>query len=299
MKCIPRNVQLIRYTVCYFQIPQVSYLLKKFRFIDLQLRKHFCTVASNDNFNVNAKLYPIHKITSDFGLNEKTVVKIMETNPELLNMSSNTWNGVLSIFLNSGFSGHECLQMISMCPKLLKTESKCLQAALECWRNVNLGDNSLISLINACPELLYVNLKDLPKKIAILKSLGSNKNVLDVIRTCPSVVFENCNTLIQKVEYIENEMKISGKKILKCQALGRTLSELKARHVFLVRAGKYVPPNPKADSKEYSSNPSLKQITDTDDLKFATCVAGLTLEEYEVFVELYRTEGSESDIDDD
>uniref|UniRef100_A0A1B0DC24 Palmitoyltransferase n=1 Tax=Phlebotomus papatasi TaxID=29031 RepID=A0A1B0DC24_PHLPP len=60
----------------------------------------------------------------------------------------------------------------------------------------------------------------------------------------------------------------------------------------------------KEDPGEVNNNPKLHQIVDTSDKTFATKIAFATLEEYEVFEELYSRElneqdDEESDTDDD
>lgn len=250
---------------------------------------HTQNLEKNTDLEVDTKP-AIRTIVEGVGIDEETLNEAIHKEPRLLDVHLSLWESSLKALRDCGFSGKECLNMFIAAPSLLKTKPDVILSCMKNWRTTALGDNKLISLFTSCPLLLFVELREIRRRIPVLKSLSSQKHSLELLRRYPDLMFVDWSDFLAKVNYVEEVMKINRSDISKCDLLSCSLLELKTRHVFLERTGNYVPKNPKVAEHLQRQNPSLRQIVDSDDIEFATKVAGLTVEEFEVFRELYKEE---------
>ena len=118
---------------------------------------------------------------------------------------------------------------------------------------------------------------------------------------CPNLVIDDLNEIELKFKYLIEEMRIEPPEIAKSCALSHSLDKIKCRHVFLDRCGLFKRRSLKVETnKKTTKNPNLYEITDTSDKRFATKVAFVTLEEFEVFEQLFKRElDRELGIDDE
>ncbi|XP_047119181.1 transcription termination factor 4, mitochondrial [Schistocerca piceifrons] len=232
----------------------------------------------------------LRKLVEDVGIDEETFNKAFRKEPRLLDVHHSIWENSLKALRACGFSGKECLSMFIASPSLLKTKPDALLSGVKNWQSTVLGEQKLISLLTLCPQLLFVERHEIYRRFPVLKTLSSQDNVVELLRRYPDYMFVDWNDFLAKVNYVEEEMKINRIQISKCDLLSCSLLELRTRHMFLERTGNYIPPNPKTAEHLPNKNPSLRQIIDSDDIHFATKLAGVTVEEFEVFRELYKEE---------
>lgn len=171
-----------------------------------------------------------------------------------------------------------------------------LAASLNCWRSCQFGDRQMQTLLAAHPHLLELSDHNrLAQRVAFLHSyFETRKNVWRLFLNCPNLVGDSQAEIAPKINYILQQMRIEMLEVVKSCALSADLETIQCRHVFLERLGLFKPRKLKADPSEQSSNPKLHQITDTSDKRFAVKVAFVTLEEFEVFQELYRRERNQN-----
>lgn len=106
----------------------------------------------------------------------------------------------------------------------------------------------------------------------------------------PNVAVDKIKDVEEKITFFEEVMKVEHTEVVKTMAFSHTMHKIRLRHEFLVRLGMYKPKSAKADPTQKSTNPSLYQMVDTTDKRFATKVALVSLEEFEVFQEMFKRE---------
>ncbi|PSN40563.1 hypothetical protein C0J52_10408 [Blattella germanica] len=265
-----------------------------------------------ENFKENPKLLSLLEVTSKLGIYFDRLINSLKVSPELLDRSPVTWENTFRELTTYGFSKRDCLKMVTMFPELMKmVEKDELQIAMANWMNCQLGYDNMLDLLANHPNLLSISPSELSQRIpllfAVTKSRG--KNLTRLLRGCPSLLYSDWREITAKVDYVETVMKIDVNKenLSRCYMFNRSLDDIKTRHAFLERAGIYIRPKKVKGTKRqqeqqpWSKNPPLNKITDTSDEVFISKVAiGLTLEELEVFKEMYKEELDEiSDSDSD
>lgn len=257
--------------------------------------------CSTDDRLKNPRVASLLEVTVGEGIRPIDLLDALEKSPELLNKSPLQWENCFKELKSYGFTHRDCFSMISQYPDLITlVEGNGFRVSMTQWINCQLGYDNVLDLLTFCPHYLSISGTELSRRMPLLYSLGKNgKNVTRLLKNCPSLLHGNWKDIGAKLNYVENVMKINTKEenLSKCYMFNRTVDEIQTRHVFLQRAGIYVTPGKikgtKLEQKQqpWSKNPHLSDITDTSEEVFISEVAsGLTLEEFEVFREMYSEE---------
>ncbi|XP_067009888.2 transcription termination factor 4, mitochondrial [Anabrus simplex] len=280
-----------------------NFYVKHVRVFSNPFNHKFFTTKNKANVselsNHNTKTSTVFAVFRDTGIDMETVNQAVNESPEIATFSPKQLEKCVSELVHNGFTGIDCLRMVALYPPLVKLKQGHISLAIDCWRSTQLGDSRVLSLLRNCPHFICIDLSEIPRRIPLLKSLSSQRNVANLLKSVPNLMFEQWDDILAKVNYLENVMKIERKHILNTYALNRSLIFIKTRHIFLERSGLYTYPKPKADPNQPSKNPVLSSITDTNDEYFVKNIAKLTMEEYEVFQELYVKELEEEESDSD
>lgn len=183
--------------------------------------------------------------------------------------------------------------MASQNPKILiKTEDK-LTAAMNQWRGFNFGEKQTLQLLERYPELLDIrNFHLASANLGVINSYVGQKNGYKVLRNSPNVATEQTELLKEKIEYLQDVMRVDPVEVYKSDVFSYDLLKIKTRHMFLERLGMYFKKKKgdKNEAHEINKNPKLSKIVDSSDKRFATKVCHVTLEEYETFIDIYKEE---------
>ncbi|CAJ0946316.1 unnamed protein product, partial [Mesorhabditis belari] len=163
---------------------------------------------------------------------------------------------------------------------------------------VEYGRN-LGQLVLKCPPLIFA--QD-PEKINeifnALRSFFTKKQLVDLVQYTPQILVMNFEELEQKYEYIFYHMGLGGEDFLGCKSwIEMSLEEMMLRHSCLVKSGRYHFPDPKAPQLR-KENPEMSKIFDSSDEHFSTKIAGISLEEWNVFKMIERRAREEEDRDE-
>ncbi|XP_063235971.1 transcription termination factor 4, mitochondrial isoform X2 [Bacillus rossius redtenbacheri] len=240
-------------------------------------------------------------VATDAGLAPDSVLKAAERSPVLAQAPPEQLRGFFSCMAENGVSCKDGLALLAANPSFLTVSPSQFSRSIEQWRQCQLGEDNFRRLLVCHVDFLLIPTKQIARRIPFFKDLcGSRKNLCNLLQNCPGVMTENWSALQNKIVYMLTEMKMENVKIAKSMALNQSLNTIRTRHVFLERCGRFTAPNPKVDPSVATNNPSLSNITDTSDKDFAEKVAGVSLEEYEVFCELFAEEVEvESNFDSD
>lgn len=220
----------------------------------------------------------------------------MEANPELQNYPADTIKSSIDLFRNQGFTTDSYLRIINKHPRILTTNPAMLCNNLEIWRASQFGERYVQILVTEHPHLLDMKVdkyaeQKIMERLQYLKDyVQTKKNVWRLLCCSPNVVVDKLADVEEKRTFFEEVMKVEHTEVAKTTAFSHTMHKIKMRHEFLTRLGVYKPKNPKADPTLKSTNPSLYQILDTTDKRFATKVALVSMDEFEVFQDVFKRE---------
>lgn len=247
-----------------------------------------------------------------FGFEAESVQSLLDANPELNKFPVDTLEQSIDLFRNQGFSTESYLRIIDKHPRILTTPAKQLCNNLELWRASQFGERYVQILITEHPHLLdikvenkYAEQKILERLMYLKDYVQTKKNVWRLMVSSPNVVVDKLSDVEEKRTFFEDVMKVEHTEVVKTMAFSHSIFKIKMRHEFLNRLGMYKPKPEKADPTLKNSNPSLYQILDTTDKRFAIKVALVSLEEFEVFQDIYKREQERKagrrayDMDDD
>uniref|UniRef100_A0A182P3B3 Uncharacterized protein n=1 Tax=Anopheles epiroticus TaxID=199890 RepID=A0A182P3B3_9DIPT len=212
--------------------------------------------------------------------------------PELTKYSPEQWHRTTKLLHSEGIEMEKILSIIGGHPSILLRPVEKIAESLHCWRSCQFGDGNMKVLVSAHPYLLdYTNHGQLAQRVAFLHShFETRKNVYRLFLNAPNLLVDEQHATEAKIAYLLQSMRHEVLEVVKSCAFSHDLEHLRCRHTFLERLGSFKPRSLKADKNTPTGNPPLHQITDTSDKRFAVKVAYVTLEEYEVFQELFRRE---------
>lgn len=248
----------------------------------------------------------IFNVFRDYGVeNKKTFLKVAQM-PLLLSGGPCAWNDLLKTLVSFGFSPSSVVNMALKHPRLLKMTPEKLTSRWLDWVQCFHHNKTVEELLTTYPMFFSLNKNEVELRYRQLRAvIGSNKFVSILLMKCPQIMYQSVDELKNVSDYISMKMVVrNAGEYYKSTALGCTLEEVKTRHVFLERCGKYRTPNLKQSEKVPTNNPSLSEIYDTSEDEFAINIAGVTLEEFIVFQTLYddemkKSKGADSDSDSD
>lgn len=254
--------------------------------------KHFCTQSSSQLINSLANTIK--------DLDQLALVELFKSSPELTRYNAEQWQQTHHLLASEGIETNRFLSIVAGHPELLARPATQLTASLDCWRSCQFGDRQTQILLAAHPQFLdLTDHNKLAQRMAFLYShFDTRKNVWRLFMNSPNLVAENTALVQKKIDYILQRMRIEVLEAVKSCAFSSELARIRCRHVFLERLGIFKPRKLDAEPGDLSNNPKLHQITDTSDKRFAVKVAFVTLEEYEVFQELFQREQN-NDYDDE
>lgn len=203
------------------------------------------------------------------------------------------WEKSFNTLRTVGFNATRFAHMASQNPKILiKTEDK-LTTAINQWRGFNFGEKQTLQLLERYPELLDVrNFHLASANLGVINRFVGQKNGYKVLRNSPNVATEQTELLKEKIEYLQDIMRVDPVEVYKSDVFSYDLLRIKTRHMFLERLGMYFKKKKgdKNEAHEINKNPRLSKIVDSSDKRFATKICHVTLEEYETFVDIYKEE---------
>ncbi|KFB38705.1 hypothetical protein ZHAS_00006106 [Anopheles sinensis] len=234
------------------------------------------------------------------GVDKTSVRELLTTVPELAKYTPDQWQQTHRLLASEGLETEKILSIIGGHPSILTRPTEKIAESLHCWRSCQFGDSNMKVLMSAHPYLLeYTNHGQLSQRVAFLHShFETRKNVYRLFMNAPNLLVEEQRETEEKIDFLMEKMRHEVLEVVKSCAFSHDLEHLRCRHTFLERLGLFKPRSLKADPNTPTGNPKLHQITDTSDKRFAVKVAYVTLEEYEVFQELFRREMSADDYED-
>uniref|UniRef100_A0A182NUV9 Uncharacterized protein n=1 Tax=Anopheles dirus TaxID=7168 RepID=A0A182NUV9_9DIPT len=226
------------------------------------------------------------------GVDKAGVSELLTAVPELTKYTPEQWHRTVKLLTTEGLEAQKLLSIIGGHPDLLVRPAEKIAESLHCWRSCQFGDANMKVLVSAHPYFLdFTNHGHLAQRVAFLHShFETRKNVFRLFLNAPNLLVDDQHEMMAKITFLMQTARHEVLEVVKSCAFSHELEHLRCRHMFLERLGLFKPRSLKVEKGTPTGNPALHQITDTSDKRFAVKVAYVTLEEYEVFQELYRRE---------
>ncbi|XP_053315966.1 transcription termination factor 4, mitochondrial isoform X2 [Spea bombifrons] len=193
-----------------------------------------------------------------------------------------------------GIDSEKTLQMLEARPELFRLSGKELRDRTENLRRLGLGEGSLQVALSRCPSLLSVPRTRIQATVQCLKlrCQFSTQQVAKILHTYPEALTQDPDYLEEIFQYVYFRMGGKHKEILTSGLFVTSLDEVKVRHQFLERLGRFQPPNKKGEC--LPSNPKLKDVIKQSEKDFLSNIACSTQAELNVFRKILAQEESEA-----
>lgn len=229
---------------------------------------------------------------------------IFKENPKIKFTNLMQWTNYFKLMDLYDFTIQESLLMIRAYPDLLKMPEEKLQRSLELWYNLIVKNDfaKLVMLYN--PQFLTLDEKHVKERLGLVHGLaqGNKRSIVVSLLRCPNIMFESKEAITDKFNYLLADWRFEAKEVLRCSALSKPRDFLQLRLTLLEKCGifrmPYLYPWKKKKAAHKNNNPRLYKISDWNDKDFAEKIAQLSLEEYDVYSDIFQ-ETLEQHSDDD
>ncbi|XP_075057897.1 transcription termination factor 4, mitochondrial isoform X2 [Mixophyes fleayi] len=196
-----------------------------------------------------------------------------------------------------GLSHRTVLRMLEERPELLRTTAKDLRDRVDTLRSLGLGEGSLQNSLSRCPSLLSVPRSRLLNLAQCLKTRCqfSSQQVQKILNTIPETLTQDPNYVEEAFQYVYFRMGGKHGEIISSEIFLTPLNEIKVRHQFLERLGRFLPPDKRGVCPP--SNPKLKEIIQLSEEDFLSRIACSSSEELYTFRKIMDREEREGGKD--
>ncbi|KAG8445393.1 hypothetical protein GDO86_010250 [Hymenochirus boettgeri] len=233
----------------------------------------------------------------DLGFNEEQVGTVLSLKPSRGDPQHRI--SCIKELLFIGLSPQTVVSILIDSPELRKTSVKEIQDRTDNLRSLGLGEGFLHKSLSRCPSLLSLPRSQVLAAVKCLKQRCkfSAQQVTDILCSSPEAITQDPSYLEEVFQYVYFRMGGTHKDIITSGLFLMPLNEIRVRHQFLERLGRFCPPNKKGVSP--SSNPKLKQVLRFSERDFLTHIAQTSSEELHVFRNLLAREEKDSKGDED
>ncbi|XP_030072397.1 transcription termination factor 4, mitochondrial [Microcaecilia unicolor] len=260
--------------------------------VRLSIAKHSRQVPIKDA-ELDKAAESLHKM----GFTDDQIIQLFKIQPVSSAPALQQRLTIVSELLFLDLSVDRTLKVLEGSPDVLKVRTKTLQDRVENLRRLGLGEGNLQQVISQCPSILTLPQKCVDATVRLLKErcLFSAQQVTKILRTAPNILHEVHQDLEFKFQYAYFRMGIKQQEAVKSRLFSTTLTEIKNRHIFLERLGRYQTPDKKGQTQ--ICNPKLNDIIGVSEDVFLTKIAQSSAKEYQVFKKLLALEEEEEEED--
>lgn len=230
------------------------------------------------------------------GLKWEAVVATFLARPDLFQVSGEDWQRSFAFLADLGMPHIHILETLGREPPILRKSPDELNKKVHLLTRIGIHGTRLSLAVKRCPALLlHLEYRKAYDLLNVITSFFSREEALKLVVGAPRMLFMRPEEVEANYEYIHLQMGLETQDFLRCRRWPLLpLFTIKARHEFLSRTGAYKKPHPKRPFLS-ASNPSLCEILDSPNKVFATYVAKVSQEEWNVFREIYERENREED----
>ncbi|KAM3931702.1 transcription termination factor 4, mitochondrial isoform 2-T2 [Leptodactylus fuscus] len=194
-----------------------------------------------------------------------------------------------------GLNHRTVLRILEERPDLLKITATELRDRVDTLRGLGLGEGSLQNSLSSCPALLSVPRSRLMAATQFLKAQCqfTSQQLLKILNTAPETLTQDPSKLEEVFQYVYFRMGGKHGEMISSQVFQVSVDEIKVRHQFLERLGKFHPPDKKMVCPP--SNPKLKDVIQLSEEDFLSRIACSSSEEFSTFRKILEREERENE----
>ncbi|KAM4693952.1 transcription termination factor 4, mitochondrial [Discoglossus pictus] len=198
-----------------------------------------------------------------------------------------------------GLDPSTTLKMLERSPELRKVTSKELRDRTDMLRSLGLGEGSLQRSVSSCPDLLSLPRYRILAAAQCLKQhcKFSSQQVTQILRSSPEALTQDPQYLEEIFQYVYFRMGGTQQEMISSGLFRTSLNEIRVRHQFLERLGRFHPPSKKRIMP--LANPKIKEVIVLSEQDFLSRVAQASHEELQTFRKIIEREESEAPNEDD
>ncbi|KAL8596232.1 hypothetical protein ACOMHN_021272 [Nucella lapillus] len=227
------------------------------------------------------------------------ILSLLCTHPSLLHRHRSILP-TTNLLLNLGFKVEQVVSIFQDLPVIVTTSKSQIHQTMDALRTSGFGENTVFRLVSHNPSLLLVPGAALCERVLALRQLFKSADVITLGMKCPRLLSDAWKEIQAKFDYVFHEMGITQKQMVHAALFNHSLTHVKQRHTFLVRAGFFT--TAKRKEGERNPNATLDQIITSSDKTFCRKFGNFKVAEYGVFCLLFDKEQAawqDSDSDDE
>ncbi|XP_040204839.1 transcription termination factor 4, mitochondrial isoform X4 [Rana temporaria] len=193
-----------------------------------------------------------------------------------------------------GLNHKTILRILEEKPEILKTGAKQVRDKVDTLRSLGLGEGSLQNSLSRCPSILAMPRSRLLASAQCLKTRCqfSSQQVQKILNTTPEALTKDPNHLEELFQYAYFRMGGKHGDIISSGIFQKSLKEIRVRHHFLERLGRFIPPNKNLLCP--LTNPKIKEVVQLSEEDFLSQVARSSSEEFNIFQKILEREEREN-----
>lgn len=224
----------------------------------------------------------------DMGFTDDAVSDLFTSTPVLLGHQSSVLDLTFDILLQSGFTPEGISSILKAVPEIVECPDN-IGSVIEQMYRFGFTETNTRKMVVAYPGILSESASDLSRRYTVLMEFFRKSDIQHMLRVDPSILFQSKREISAKVNYIYHRMGLDQVEMTWANLLCHDIEHIRARHLFLERAGKYEKPDNRGSTRA-GLNPYLKDMLGSSNAHFAKKLAGLSREEYEVFKKIVPLE---------
>lgn len=299
-KTIPAGISSARILDRFWKISLDSYLIPK-------TKAHFSFSKESNVYTAGKHLGKLDADASGLAntvesflnlrFTQDQVKQLLDLNPRIAAQIPVKDLPVLYVLESLGLNPRSTFKVLERCPELLGEKEHQLQSRIDNLRKHGLGEGRLQRTVVHCPHILNLSAKQVNNTVRFFKDkcIFTGQQVTEILQTSPNVLFEKCEELEYKFQFAYFRMGIKQAEIVKSGIFRVSMEELRQRHIFLERLGRYQTPDKKGQTQII--NPKPKTIFTTTEDYFLAKVAMSSWEEFDTFKKLLRREEMEKELE--
>ncbi|XP_063298482.1 transcription termination factor 4, mitochondrial isoform X2 [Pelobates fuscus] len=232
----------------------------------------------------------------DLGFSEEQATKIHSLIPRKGDLQQKV--SCVRELLLLGMDNDKTLRMLEASPEIFKVSSKQIKDRADNLRKLGLGEGTLQVSLSRCPSILTMPSTRILAAAQCLKQRCqfSTQQVSKILHVSPETLTQDPDYIEEVFQYVYFRMGGTHKDILTSGLFLTSLDEIKVRHQFLERLGRFLPPNKKGECP--TSNPKIKDIVNLSENNFLSSVACSSPEEFHTFQKIVAREEAEAREED-
>ncbi|XP_068136733.1 transcription termination factor 4, mitochondrial isoform X2 [Hyperolius riggenbachi] len=219
---------------------------------------------------------------------EEQAEKILSMKSSAHSMSTITELSVIGLYPK------QILKILEEKPEIMRATAKEVRDKADTLRRLGLGEGSLQNAVVRCPALMSIPRSHLLAAVQCLKTRCqfSSQQVLKILRTTPEALSQDPKYLHEVFQYVYFRMGGKHVDMISSGIFQSPLHEIRVRHEFLERLGKFQPPNKKGLCPP--TNPKLKEVMQLSEGDFLSHIAHSSPIEFSVFCKILAREEQEN-----